>query len=196
MSPEQVNRQGLDGRSDLYVVGIVLWELLAARRLRVGSAGDLTAKVVVQAIPRPSEYRQGVPADLDAVAMRLLAFDREERYRTAELAAHDLMRCQSVPRDGRGDLVRLLDERLPRPRRRPPSSRPPEPGTPSQGPRTVTASSAPTGAPPAPSPREQRYGQRRAGMLERAPRRRWRALAYGVLFALVLAATVALLVMR
>jgi serine/threonine protein kinase len=57
----------------------------------------MTASAVLQAIPRPSEYRPGLPAELEAVAMRLLAYDRENRYRTAELAAHDLMRCQDAP---------------------------------------------------------------------------------------------------
>jgi serine/threonine protein kinase len=46
MSPEQANRQALDGRSDLYAVGIVLWEILALRRLRVGAPGDLSARIV------------------------------------------------------------------------------------------------------------------------------------------------------
>jgi serine/threonine protein kinase len=142
MSPEQANREALDGRSDLYAVGIVLWELLAHQRLRVGPGDDLKARAVFQAIPRPSEHRQDIPADLEVVAMRLLAFDRDERYRTAELAADDLVRCQDSPRDGRGDLVRLLDERFPHTGRRRPISHPPELARPSQGPRTATDRSA------------------------------------------------------
>ena len=187
MSPEQVDCQELDGRSDLYAVGIVLWELLARRRLRVGPAGDRTATAVFQAIPRPSEYHPGIPANLEAVALRLLAHDREERYPTAELAAHDLMRCQDVPRDGRGELARLLEERFPRSHRQGPLSPPPELGPPSPGPHTVTAPSEPADASPAPWPRQQADGQRRGGTSDRARWRR-RTLAYGVLLALALAA--------
>jgi hypothetical protein len=54
--------------------------------------------------------------------MQLLAYRRDERYPTAELAVRDLVRCQDAPRDGRGDLVRLLDERFPRARRQSPLS--------------------------------------------------------------------------
>lgn len=138
MSPEQASRQALDGRSDLYAAGIVLWELLALKRLRVGLPGDVEATRSFHAIRRPGAYRQGIPADLEAVALRLLAHDRAERYPAAELAAQDLMRCQDLPRDGRGELVRLLDERFPRSHRQDPLARPSKPNTSSESWRTVT----------------------------------------------------------
>jgi serine/threonine-protein kinase len=194
MSPEQVNGQELDGRSDLYAAGIVLWELLAHRRLPIEPAGDLTANAVFRAMQRPSDYRQDVPADLEAVAMRLLAHNREERYRTAGLAAHDLMRCQDIPRDGRGDLVCLLDERFPCFRRQGPNSRPP--GPPSEV-HTLVEASKPRGAPPWPRLGDREDGQRQIDMLERAwRRRRRRVLAWGVLLALLMAATIAFLLER
>jgi serine/threonine protein kinase len=191
MSPEQVSRQELDGRSDLYAVGIVLWELLSHRRFLAEPAGDVTA--VFRAVPRPSEYRQDVPADLEAVAMRLLAYDREARYRTAELAAHDLMRCRSIPRDGRGDLAHLLDDRFPRSHRQRPNSPPPGLGTPTEV-RTMTEPSEPIGAPPWPRRGEQEDVQRLADMLERARRRR--AIAWGVLLVLLSAVAITLLLAR
>jgi serine/threonine protein kinase len=138
MSPEQANRRALDGRSDLFAVGIVLWELLAHRRLRVGPRGDRKARIAFRAIPRPGRYRRGIPADLEAVAMRLLAVDRDRRYRTAALAADALVRCRDNPRDGRGDLIRLLDERFPRSGRRHPSLRAPASGRPGKRLRTAT----------------------------------------------------------
>jgi eukaryotic-like serine/threonine-protein kinase len=204
MSPEQVNRQELDGRSDLYAVGVVLWELLAHQRLRVGPPGDLQARISFQDIPRPSVYRPGVPADLEAVAMRLLAYDRWARYQTAELAAQDLVRCQDAPRDGRSELIHLLDERFLRSRRLRPGLFVLELGRPSEGPITVANTSVPTGAPPGlgpglePGPErgEPASAPRRAGVLERAWRRwRW-ALAFGVLLALLLTAMIVLLVAR
>jgi serine/threonine protein kinase len=194
MSPEQVNGQELDGRSDLYAAGVVLWELLAHRRLPVEPAGDLTVNAVLRAMQRPSDYRQGVPADLEAIAMRLLAHNREERYRTAGLAAHDLLRYQDLPRDGRGDLACLLDERFPRSRRQQPSSHPPVPGAPSKV-RTVPQPPEMMGAPPWPRPSEQEDDQRRAAMRKQA-RWQWRTLAWGALLALLVAAAIAFLLKR
>jgi serine/threonine protein kinase len=191
LSPEQAYREDLDGRSDLYAVGIVLWELLASRRLRAGLPGDVSATITFPAIGPPSEHRP-VPADLEAVAMRLLAYRREERYPTADLAARDLVCCQDASRDGRGELVRLLDERFPRARRQGPFSRLQDPGSPSTARRTVTG--PPLDAPLAPLPAEQQDGPRLAGALDRPRERRW-ALACVVL-ALVLGTTMALLVLR
>src|ERR1041384_1428517 len=89
MSPEQHLEQRLDGRSDLYSVGVMLWELLAHERLFEygSSAGRFDG-----ALCRPSEYRP-VPRDLEAVVMKLLRRDRDRRYRTAEAAYDAIARC-------------------------------------------------------------------------------------------------------
>jgi hypothetical protein len=126
--------------------------------------------------------------------MRLLAYDREARYRAADLAAHDLMRCRDIPRDGRGDLARLLDDRFPRSRRQQPNSRPPGLSTPSEV-RTVTEPSVPIGAPPWPRLGQREDGQHLVVMLERARRRR-RTIAWGVLLAVLSAAVIAMLMAR
>lgn len=183
----------------------MLWELLAHQRLRVGPPGDLQAKATFQDIPRPGVYRPGVPADLEAVATRLLAYDRWARYQTAELAAQDLVRCQDAPRDGRAELVRLLDECFPRPRRRSPSSFVLELGRPSDGPITVANTPVPASVPPGPGaelePRPERAERssdhRHAEALDRARRRWWWwALAFSVLFVLLLTAAIVLLVAK
>lgn len=116
MAPEQTRGEALDGRSDLYAVGVVLWELLASSRLRTAVPDEGTVPARFSAIPRPSRFRQ-VPADLEAVAMQLLARHPDARFPTAELAAYALMRCRDAPRDGRGELLRLLDQRFPPSRR-------------------------------------------------------------------------------
>ncbi len=113
MSPEQATGLALDGRSDLFAVGIMLWELLTGRRLFDGTTQEVFARISNGLIPLPSTIARDVPRDLEAVTMKLLAADPAARYATAALAIADLSRCADAPRDGRGELVRLLAERFP-----------------------------------------------------------------------------------
>jgi eukaryotic-like serine/threonine-protein kinase len=111
MSPEQASGGAIDGRSDLFAAGIMLWELLACRRLFTGDTQEVLAQLFCKPIATPSESRP-TSEDLEAVCMRLLSRDVDARYRTAEEAIADLAGCADAPRDGRGDLVRLLAERF------------------------------------------------------------------------------------
>jgi serine/threonine-protein kinase len=113
MSPEQANGEALDGRSDLFAVGVMLWELLTGRALFEGTARETLAQVLFAPIPRPSSLRPEVPADLEAVTMRLLERERSARYANAELATDDLASCADSPRNGHRDLARLLAARFP-----------------------------------------------------------------------------------
>jgi serine/threonine protein kinase len=114
MSPEQANGQALDGRSDLFAVGVMLWEMLVNRRLFVGEDTRATlASVLFGQIPRPRSLRPDVPKDLERVVMKLLERDLPARYATAEAAIHDLLECKDAPRNGREQLMRVLAERFP-----------------------------------------------------------------------------------
>ncbi len=114
MSPEQANGESLDGRSDLFAVGIMLWELLVGRRLFVGEDTRSTlAAVLFGQVPRPRSLRADVPKDLERVVMKLLERDLPARYPTAEAAIHDLLECDAAPKDGRNLLERTLAERFP-----------------------------------------------------------------------------------
>ena len=114
MSPEQANGMPLDGRSDLFAVGIMLWEMLAGHRLFVGTDTRSTlAAVLFGQIPRPRTQRPEVPADVERVCMKLLERDLPARYPTAEDAIADLLDCQSAPRNGRAQLMAILAERYP-----------------------------------------------------------------------------------
>jgi hypothetical protein len=113
MAPEQIEAEPLDGRADLYAVGVMLWEMLAHRPLFAGTTREIMGQVMFRDILAPSSVRAGVPPDLEAVAMTLLARDREGRYPTAEAAIAALLACGEAPRDGRGELVQALAERFP-----------------------------------------------------------------------------------
>ena len=91
MSPEQVDAQPLDFRSDIFAIGTLLWEMLTARRLFYGDSDFATLEKVRSAeIQPPSARNKQVPAELDRIVLRALARDREERYQTAGELAADL----------------------------------------------------------------------------------------------------------
>lgn len=95
MSPEQARGKELDHRSDVYGLGTVFYELLTSSRLFKRESDALTLKAVVGAkVPPPSTLVKGIPRSLDAVVMRALSRDREERYPTAnafQLAIEDFI---------------------------------------------------------------------------------------------------------
>ncbi|HEX2686680.1 MAG TPA: serine/threonine-protein kinase [Kofleriaceae bacterium] len=114
MSPEQANSQRLDGRSDLFAVGVMLWEMLVGQRLFAAEDTRATlAAVLFRPIPRPRVLRPDVPKDLERVTMKLLDRDLPARYATAELALADLMNCADAPRGGREMVMAVLAERFP-----------------------------------------------------------------------------------
>jgi len=84
MSPEQIEGRRLDARADLFALGAVLWELLAARALffRGGKFQTFSA-IMDEPIPPISAVRADVPAKLCEVVGRALARDREARYENA-----------------------------------------------------------------------------------------------------------------
>lgn len=110
-SSEQLNGEPLDARSDLFAVGVLLWELLASRRLFEGSPGEIVTQVLFREIPRPSVFRRAIPSYLEIVAMRLLSRKPAERYPSAALAHDRLARSVHAPRAARVKLAQLVAER-------------------------------------------------------------------------------------
>ena len=76
MAPEQVKGLDLDARVDVFGLGIVLWELLCARRLFVRpDEYRIMNALLVDPVPRPSEYA-AVPPELERIVMKALSRDR------------------------------------------------------------------------------------------------------------------------
>ncbi len=111
LSPEQVRLEELDARSDVFALGVVLWEMLTGQRLFVAENDFLTMRgVLTQPIPAPSSKRPSVPAALDAIVARALERERARRYASAQDLAEDLERfLQEAPCHSQA-LGRLLQD--------------------------------------------------------------------------------------
>ncbi len=87
MSPEQARGESLDGRTDLYAAGIVLWELLTGRQLfppGESQPQDLVLRARNPKVDPPSRRAPRVPARLDEVVLKALAPDRDDRFQNGE----------------------------------------------------------------------------------------------------------------
>jgi eukaryotic-like serine/threonine-protein kinase len=88
MSPEQVEHKPLTYHSDMYSLGVVLYELLTGRKpFMADTIEALVQKILRQDPPLPSTLRSGVPKSVDAIVLRALGKKPEHRYKTwAEFA--------------------------------------------------------------------------------------------------------------
>ncbi len=93
MSPEQVRGLPIDRRSDVFAVGVILYEMLTGERLFVGESDFSTLEKVRNAdVPTPRQFNPNVPAGLEKVMLKALARDAEDRYQWASDLQEDLMR--------------------------------------------------------------------------------------------------------
>jgi hypothetical protein len=84
LSPEQVRGAALDGRADVYALGVVLYEMLCGRPPFAGESSTATAvaRLTTDPIP-PRQVRAGVSRGLEAIVLRALARDPDDRFPTA-----------------------------------------------------------------------------------------------------------------
>ncbi len=102
MSPEQVTGQKVDGRSDIFSLGAVLYEMLTGRPAFDGE--ELTAvlyQVLHAAPPLPSSFNPELPRVFDRLLAKAMAKDPEKRYQNAMELAADLRKCRRLLRDAR-----------------------------------------------------------------------------------------------
>ena len=101
MSPEQARGAELDARTDLFSLGVVLYELATGRQPFLGQNTVVTIDALLNIRPpAPSCVESGSPAALDAVIMRLLEKERERRYAGCHRAAQRPA-CSGNPRPAR-----------------------------------------------------------------------------------------------
>jgi len=95
MSPEQITGRPADARSDIFALGVVLFEMVAGRRPFPGDTAAQVAASIMTANPEPlHRYRSGVPDGLDRVVGRMLAKDPGERYQSVHEVRIELRHLQ------------------------------------------------------------------------------------------------------
>ncbi len=83
MAPEQASARPVDSRTDVFALGIVLWEMVCGRYLFRGKSDAATLRLVRDAdVPRPSSLREDVPEGLDRLLLKALRKEPEHRFQT------------------------------------------------------------------------------------------------------------------
>ena len=91
MSPEQARGMPLDRRSDVFSLGIVLWEMVTTQRLyRMDNDLATLQAIITQPARSPAAIRPDCPPELERIVLRALASEPAERYQTAEELVSDL----------------------------------------------------------------------------------------------------------
>lgn len=121
MAPEQLRLEAVDRRADLFALGVVLFELLAGRRL-YGSEGDVPSAVRIQREPPPDvgHHRRDVPLAVTELLFEMLAKEPRLRPTTAQDVANrlDEALAELVTDTGTDDLIDFLESRAGDARRR------------------------------------------------------------------------------
>ena len=91
MSPEQVEGQVIDSRTDIFALGIMLWEMLANQRLFLANNELNTLRKIRECnITSLQKLNPNIPSELDQITLKALAKDKAQRYQTAADMSRDL----------------------------------------------------------------------------------------------------------
>jgi serine/threonine-protein kinase len=113
MSPEQCLAKGVDRRTDIFALGTLCHELLTGRRLfKRQNTYDTYQAIISGGVPTPSSINPAIPKEIDAVIMKALAYEREDRYPTAQDFGEALLTVlhKQGSSVGPGDVSRFFDE--------------------------------------------------------------------------------------
>ena len=112
MSPEQINGGSVDARSDIFSIGVLLYQLLTAKLPFEGKdTGETLLKILHEPPPPLNQFLTAYPAELDDIIQRVLAKDREQRFQAAEDLAFELAHIQErLRRERAAEYLRAAEE--------------------------------------------------------------------------------------
>ena len=97
MSPEQLRDLPVDARTDLFSLGVLLYECATGRSAFVGSTKIQISLQIIEVDPqRPSDVSSAIPGELDDIILKAIAKDVEARYQSAKALLADLRRLETV----------------------------------------------------------------------------------------------------
>lgn len=95
MSPEQARGQVVDARTDVWSLGIVLYEMLTGRQpFAADTTSDVIASILRSEATPPTNFNSEIPVELEHIILRTLRKEREERYQSAKTLLADLRKLQ------------------------------------------------------------------------------------------------------
>ncbi len=114
MSPEQANGQEIDGRSDLYSLGVIMYECLTGRMpFRTDNPLTTVFKVINEPPKEPSERNPKIPDWLNSQILNLLSKNPENRVQTGKKLAANLVKKQVVNHEFGGEPPKPVKEKTP-----------------------------------------------------------------------------------
>lgn len=98
MAPEQITGGQIDGRADIYALGVIFFELVTGRKPYIAKTPiEITLKHLNEPVPRPRQFVRDLPAEADQIVMRAMAKAPEDRYPNMDAFAQVLERLSQGP---------------------------------------------------------------------------------------------------
>ena len=152
MSPEQLRGDPLDGRSNLFSLGAILYEMVTERKAFAGEDAEQVRQSILEMTPvAPDQINRKVHPALSEVVMKAIAKNPEQRYQSGQELVNDLERCKESTTKGAAKKSTQPVQGLNVPGNKPPAA-PPKPAAAVAAPKPAPVTVVPTPVKPKPAP--------------------------------------------